>query len=240
MPSWSAFGRYVAAVGGTTLYALDTHGNVRWAKPRKQQLGSPVWSFEGFRIAYFSADTLRVIWGNGEHDRGLGSADPTVAPAWKPHTHVVAWVGRDGDVRTMDADGRARPSRTHTVGRVVALAWVDGELSAIPAKFAGVRGTVVAAAVRPTTGETALVVRRAGHSAVYLDRRLLFSGAGVVDRVQFSPDGRWLLVEWRSADQFVFVRVSATPKLVAVSNIARQFDPAARLPRFPIAAGWAG
>ena len=237
MPSWSAFGRYVAAVDETTLYALDTRGNVRWAKPRKQHLASPVWSYEGFRIAYLSDETLRVIWGNGEHDRGLGSADPSVAPAWKPQTHVVAWLGLDGDVRVMDADGGARPTRVATNGRVIALTWQNGEVRTIAPRVRGVRGVAVAAAAGPS-GEVAAVVRRGGHSAVYLGRRLLFSGAGRITAAQFSPDGRWLLVAWPSADQFVFVRIGATPKLVAVSNVARQFDPGATLPRFPKVAGW--
>ena len=241
MPSWSAHGRYVAAIGGdarSTLYALDTRGNVRWAKPRKQRLASPVWSYEGFRIAYFSDDALRVIWGNGEHDRGLGSADPSIAPAWKPHTHVVAWVGDDGDARVMDADGARPPTRVHAAGRIVALTWTGGHVRPITARLPAAPGIVTTAAVRTATGETATVLRRGRHSAVYLGNRILFSGAGRVDGLQFSPDGRWLLVSWPSADQFVFVRVGAAPKLVAVSNIARQFDPAASLPRFPNAGGW--
>jgi hypothetical protein len=36
----------------------------------------------------------------------------------------------------------------------------------------------------------------------------------------------------------VFVRVGAKPKLVAVSNIARQFDQAAVVPTFPRVDGW--
>jgi hypothetical protein len=241
MPSWSAFGRYVAAVDAsdTTLYALDTRGNVRWGKPRKQRLASPVWSYEGHRIAYFANDTIRVIWGNGEHDRGLGSADPSVAPVWKPRTHVVAWLGRDRDVRVMDADSGTRPTRVATNRRVIALAWVNGRVETIGRRIPGVAGTVIAAVVR-ANGETAVIARRGGHSAVYLGRRLLFSGAGRITGLTFSPDGRWLLVGWPSADQLVFIRVGATPKLVAVSNVARQFDPAARAPRFPRIGAWAG
>ena len=72
----------------------------------------PRWSYEGFRIAYFSENTLRVIWGNGEHDRSLGAADPSVPPAWQPGTHTVAWLGADGDVRVADADDGRPPART--------------------------------------------------------------------------------------------------------------------------------
>jgi hypothetical protein len=61
---------------------------------------------------------------------------------------------------------------------------------------------------------------------------VVFSGAGVIDSLAFSPDARWLAVGWRSADQLVFVRLSP-PKLDAVSNVRRQFGPS-----FPTIAGW--
>jgi hypothetical protein len=233
MASWSPHARFVAAVRfGYELVALDPKGEIRWARGRKQRIRSPRWSFEGYRIAYLSNDTLRVIDGDGTRDRGLGGADPRVAPAWKPGTHEVAWVGSDGDVRIADADSGLPPARVRERRRIVALAWNGGELSAIPAHSAGLPGTVVAADVAPASGRTATIVRAAGRSRVYLDDRLVFSGAGVMDSLAFSPDERWLAVGWSSADQLVFVRVSP-PKLYAVSNVTRQFGV-----RFPTIAGW--
>ena len=229
MASWSPHAKFVAAVRfGYELVALDPTGNVRWAQGRKQPIRFPRWSFEGFRIAYFSADTLRVITGDGTREWGLGAADSNVAPAWKPVSHEVAWVGKDGDVRIADADTRQPPARVKVHGRIVALAWNDGELSAIPAKQAGIPGTIAAAAVGPSTGHTATIARAAGRSRVYLDDRLVFSGAGTMDSVAFSPDERWLVVTWQSADQLVFVRVHP-PRLYAVSNVARQFGVGARV-----------
>ena len=233
MASWSPHAKFVAAVRFKfELVALDPKGNIRWVRGRKQPIRFPRWSFEGYRIAYLASDTLRVITGDGVRDWGLGDADPRVAPAWKPGTHVVAWVGKDGDVRVVDADRRGRPARIKQSRRVVALAWNDGELSAIPDRSAAVPGTVVAAAVAPTTGRVATIVRQSGRSRVYLDGRLLFSGAGVMDSVAFSPNEQWLVIGWRSADQLVFVRFHP-PKLYAVSNVTRQFGL-----RFPTIAGW--
>jgi hypothetical protein len=40
--------------------------------------------------------------------------------------------------------------------------------------------------------------------------------------VAWSPNGKWLAISWPDADQLVFVRVQGKPKLIAVSNIARQ------------------
>ena len=229
MASWSPHGKFVAAVrNGYVLVALEPNGTVHWEKPRKQGVAFPRWSYEGFRIAYLSGGTLRVITGDGLRDWGLGAADPGVAPAWKPGTHEVAWVGRDGDVRIADADSGRPPARVRERGRIVALAWQDGELSAVPSSTAGAPGTIVAAAVGPATGQAATIARAAGRSRVYLDDRLVFSGAGTMDSVAFSPDEQWLVVGWRSADQLVFVRVHQ-PKLYAVSNVARQFGPGAKV-----------
>ncbi len=233
MASWSPHAKFVAAVRfDYELVALDPKGNIRWARGRKQPIRFPRWSFEGYRIAYLSSDTLRVVTGDGVRDWGLGNADPRVAPAWKPGTHEVAWLGKDGDVRIADADGKGPLTRVKETRRIVALAWSDGELSAIPEHSTTVPGTVVAADVAPTTGHVATVVRLPGRSRVYLDGRLLFSGAGVMDSVAFSPNEQWLVIGWQSADQLVFVRVHP-PKLYAVSNVTRQFGVG-----FPTIAGW--
>ena len=34
----------------------------------------------------------------------------------------------------------------------------------------------------------------------------IFGGTGGFDEITWSPDGRWLVVGWRTADQWVFVR----------------------------------
>jgi hypothetical protein len=224
MASWSPHGKFVAAVRyGFELVALDPKGNIRWIRGRKQVIRSPRWSFEGYRIAYLSNDTLRAIDGDGTGDRGLGSADPGVAPAWKPGTHTVAWVGADGDVRVADVDG-GPVTRTHESARVIALGWNGGRLVAVHVP--------AFAAAFARNGAVARVFRSNGRSHVAVGSRVVFSGVGIVDSVAFSPDSNWLVLGWRSADQLVFVRLRP-PKLDAVSNVTRQFGP-----RFPTIAGW--
>jgi len=226
MASWSPHAKFVAAVRYRyELVALDPKGNIRWARGRKQLLRFPRWSYEGFRIAYLSNDTLRVITGDGMADVWLGSADPSVAPAWKPGTHTVAWVGPDGSVVVRDADNlRQAPTRVSETKRVVALGWHNGETVAVHAP--------AVAAAFSGDGTVARVFRSAGRSHVTVGNRVVFSGAGAIDSVAFSPDAHWLAVGWRSADQLVFVRLRA-PKLDAVSNVTRQFGPP-----FPTIAGW--
>jgi len=50
--------------------------------------------------------------------------------------------------------------------------------------------------------------------------------------------GGWLVFGWPAADQLIFIRV-ADRKVVAVSNVSREFDPGAVGPvAFPRIAGW--
>jgi hypothetical protein len=69
--------------------------------------------------------------------------------------------------------------------------------------------------------------------------RPLFVGAGALTDLAWSPDGRWLLVGWPSADQWVFVRAQSGRRVVAVSNVGRQFNPGAPGNQpFPSVSGW--
>jgi dipeptidyl aminopeptidase/acylaminoacyl peptidase len=69
--------------------------------------------------------------------------------------------------------------------------------------------------------------------------RHAFAGAGRFSGVRWSPDGRWLLVAWRDADQWLFLRSAPARRLVAVSSIGRAFEPDRRgLAAFPAAGTW--
>ena len=71
--SWSPRGLYVAVASGDRLAAVDPRGNVRWAIARPD-VSDPRWfSPTGYRVAYLSAGTLRVIAGDGTDDRLLAA-----------------------------------------------------------------------------------------------------------------------------------------------------------------------
>jgi hypothetical protein len=53
--------------------------------------------------------------------------------------------------------------------------------------------------------------------------RAVFSGTGQFDDLTFSSNGRWLVLEWRVADQWVFLRTDRPKTIRAVSGIADQF-----------------
>ena len=65
-----------------------------------------------------------------------------------------------------------------------------------------------------------------------LGARVIFSTAGELRGLTWSPDGRWLLSGLPEADQWVFVRVSGGHRIAAVSNVSSRFE------GFPRLAGW--
>ena len=64
----------------------------------------------------------------------------------------------------------------------------------------------------------------------------LFSGAGRISQVAWSPDGKWVMVAWDGADQWIFVRDGGT-KAVTRSSITEQLNGSAT-GDFPVVAGW--
>jgi WD40 repeat protein len=71
-----------------------------------------------------------------------------------------------------------------------------------------------------------------------LRERRLFTGPGRISDVAFAPDGRWLLVGWRDADQWVFLHLHDA-HVRAVSGVGAQFSPGTpRRSTFPRVRGW--
>jgi hypothetical protein len=61
-----------------------------------------------------------------------------------------------------------------------------------------------------------------------------FSGTGTFTDLEWSPDGRWILVAWRDADQWLFVGARGPRRVRAVANVKQQFDSKS----FPSLSGW--
>jgi hypothetical protein len=95
----------------------------------------------------------------------------------------------------------------------------------------------------PGTHRLAVSVRLRQRSEVRLvdlDRpgtaRLLFAGPGDFRDVTWSPNGRWLLVDWPTANQWLFVSGS---QVHAVGNITEEFARRDRVtPTLEIADRW--
>lgn len=264
---WSPRGLYVVGARGRRLVAMEPDGTVRWTISAAAPVRHPAWSLGyGYRIAYLSGGELRVVAGDGTGDRAVDRAAADVRPAWRPGSdrHVVAYGRPGGRVALADADaGDARPLRsaqgiapsalewTRSGRRLVAMApgyvWVlDARLrnrgrTPMPA------GTTAAAMAVHPGGRSVAVIRRTGRRSEVVsiplrgpgNARTLFAGPGTFTDLAWSPDGRWLLVAWREADQWLFIRSDRGRRVEAAEGVRRHFDPGGDGPgTFPRIGGW--
>lgn len=255
--SWSPHGLYIAAVRGDQLAAINPRGTIVWALARPS-VSDPRWyAPSGFRVAYLSGQTLRVVAGDGTGDHVVGASSVIhVAPAWRPgHPYQLAYANRYEIVVVRDADtGKvswtappAGPVQGSPSGPVRELAWSDdGQRLLVVTDFRATlynaAGHVVAsvvpgnprerildAALSPGGRQLALLLGGGVDRVALADitsrspkLKPVFSGVGL-RQLAWSPNGRWLLVTWPAADQWVFVRVAGAPRIAAVSRIAQQF-----------------
>jgi WD40 repeat protein len=241
---WSPHGLFVVATTKNALVALDEDGNVRWSLARRD----PSWPrWEGTktdtRIAYASASGLRAVAGDGTGDHLVDANARAVPPAWDPaRLHTVAYVSA-GTVVLRNADTGRTLWRTPVPFPATGLTWSsDGKLLAVRSSkrivLLGANGMTQrvistlgshfsGAEFEPGTHRLAATMRLTGRSEVRLfdidhpgEARLLFAGPGVFGDMVWSPDDRWLLVGWPTADQWVFLHGA---RVHAVSNIREQF-----------------
>lgn len=142
----------------------------------------------------------------------LVALDPKGNVRWtlaRPAPSHPAWTGTRTDTRiTYLSGGRARMVAGDGTGDHA----VNGRRAAGPA----------AATIR----------RRGGQSEVLVGGRIVFRGTGAFGQALRSPDKRWLLVTWPTADQWVFVRPGTPRRIVGASRISTQFG------GFPRVQGW--
>ena len=258
--SWSPHGLFVVAWRGGELFALKPNGSVRWSLARRGRIATASWSRGlGYRVAYVSGRSLRVVNGDGTGDHRHGQAAP-VAPAWRPDgAHVLAYVDRRGHVRVVDVDSRRQLWRSSRVDGVIELAWSpDGRrlLVATPEGWqlfgaAGLvlgrrsesgltdviwapRGRRIAVVLSSSDGSDVVLANPAGRGRP----RELLAEPGRFGKLAFSPDGQRLLVPWPDADQWLFVSPTRGGHVGAVANIGRQFGRGGRGGPFPDAVEW--
>jgi hypothetical protein len=258
--SWSPHGLYLAAVHGDELRALEPNGDVHWSIGRAR-VGAPVWSNRGGgdeRIAYLAGSTLRVIGGDGRGDHAVARNVAHVPPAWRPGTHVLAYANAAGNVVVRNADTLGVEWTATAQQRPTALEWsTDGEFllsrgqssitvfgrtgNQVLRPLGPGAAPVVDAAFMPASHAVAFVQQAAGRSVLWFYPQLrpeatvarrVFAGAGRFNRIAWSPDGRWIVLSWASADQWLFIRSAAVRKVIPVSGITEAFGPAA------VPAGW--
>jgi dipeptidyl aminopeptidase/acylaminoacyl peptidase len=264
--TWSPRGLFVGVSKRHQLAAVTPKDEVRWTLSRPN-VHDPRWSPSGFRIAYLSGSNLRVVAGDGTGDRRIDAAQD-VAPAWRPGAeHVLAYADRGGTVTVIETDKNqtlwtaagvaAQPTQLEWSADATRLLVVRelarGRFALVVFDGGGRRiqtldfpGNFVDAAFAPNSHRIA-VVRRLGLRSELLvaeadtlrRQQTVFSGLGRFSDVAWSPGGRWLVLGWESADQWLFIRSADVSKIKANSSLAVQFDPGGRgTGDFPRIEGW--
>jgi hypothetical protein len=211
--TWSPHGLYVGATKGRELVALEPDGDVRWTITAPGRVHDPRWGGNRVdtRIAYRSDGDLWVVAGDGTGAHRIARDVAPVAPVWLTNVaapHALAILDGHRRFQVVDAD------RGQLLERIAGRSRRTGLVS----------GWVTA----PTGRDRARVDRHDGRSRVILRtggrRVVLFSARGRLTGPTWSPDGRWLLIGWPAADQWLFIPVEHG-KTVAIDGIRAQFDP---------------
>ena len=239
--AWSPRGLFVAATKAHTLTALDpVNGHVRWRVAPGGAVSLPRWAPDGLHIAYRAGRTLRIVYGNGEHDVIAGRDMAAVAPAWRPNTlRTVAWAAKDGTVTVEDAD-TAKVLWMFRSGGVRHLVWsADGRTLLIAGRRHGTLHDVVAGtstrlrldgellAVAAARDRFAFAVRRGPRTEIRMRGSVLVSAAGRLDDLAWSPDGRWLLAGDATTGEWLLARATGRASVSSLS-VERRFGAGAR------------
>ena len=140
-------------------------------------------------------------------------------------TAKVLWTFDGGPVRDLEwsADGRRlliAGRRTYTIHD---FATGERDATRLPAGT-----TLLAAAYAPTGNRLALAVRTGDETEVRIQGETVLRGPGRLSELEWSPDGRWLLAGWPSADHWLLVRASGRARDAAVSGVRHRFGTTAR------------
>jgi hypothetical protein len=248
--SFSPHALFVAATRANQLVALDPKGGVRWTLARPAPR-FPAWTGTrtDTRIAYISGGRLRIVAGDGTSDPPVARATLLPPPSRPGPGRVLAYAdGRSAVVLDSDS-GRVLFGTPPIIEPVRKVAWSsDGRLLLVFAPHATriYRDGRVVAQDDPSDAtldtdaafvghnDNAAAIRVAGASSnVFWIRGgpVLFSGSGVMRQLQPSPDRRWVLITWPTANQWVFVRAKRR-KIFGIGRISQQFGRDARI------AGW--
>jgi hypothetical protein len=257
--SFSPSARFVVATSGRRVVALEVDGDPRWSVTQPDPVADARWApSPGFRVAYRTGDTLRVVAGDGTGDRLLAENVAEVAPAWQPleGRSVLAYADAAGRVHVADSEGEERWSAEPGAPPAKLLWSSDGRFLLVITTGtrhpifgqAGRRGgtlktppahSVLDAEFEPGTRRVAYSAFDGERGIVVLGEERLQRVEGRISDLAFSPDGRWLLAGWPEADQFLFLRLPGVRRIVAVDDVRREFDPGSPAIReFPRISGW--
>jgi hypothetical protein len=213
---WSPHGLYLAAARGNELIALEPNGRVHWKLARDgtgDRLVTPNAGGTGLAALAWRPGTHELAFNNSRNQLVLLDVDRRRVLWRRPAAGLEQLLWSDDGRRLLVADGR--PRILDATGRTVAAL---PKRNLLPAAF--LRRSHSVALANNVDGNSTVTIYSGPR---YERRRIVFSGAGLFAGLAWSPDGRWLLVDWRSADQWVFIRSTAVRR-IEVRNIGNTFD----------------
>jgi hypothetical protein len=260
--SFSPNALFIVATDRRRVLALEPDGDPRWSLSRPTPVSDARWApTPGFRVAYREGDDLRVVVGDGTGDRLLVGDVAAVAPAWLPveRRTVLAYAGANGRVSVVEADSGEELWSADPGAEPEQLVWASDGSVLLVVTTGGrhpvyredgrllrtldtPRGwDVLDAAFVPGTRQVAYSAFEfeEDRSALFLGAERLQSVEGRLEDIVFSPNGNWLLTGWPEANQLLFIRLPGVSRIVAVSDVRREFDPGSvGATTFPRVAEW--
>jgi len=246
VPRWSPSGERIAYRSGFDLRVIAGDGSEDRLLAGSTPAGTPpdgrispayvppAWSPTGENeLAYVTgAGRLRIL-----------DSETGAVLAGAPALHKITWMDwADGGSKILEASpGALRVRRVLPAGHPSRPALGKPRRLSVPPG-----ATVVDAALAPQRPLVAASItywhKHGTHSEIVVFRpgkgsRILLTVPGSLGQVEWSPDGRRLLVSWPGANQWLFLPLGRG-RGHAVANVSRAFSPSRRPTSFPQLEGW--
>jgi dipeptidyl aminopeptidase/acylaminoacyl peptidase len=242
MARWSPDGFRIAYRSGDSLRVVNADGSGDRLLAKKTASAAPAWrpgvghvvawAQPGGRISIADSDRRKLRWSAPSRGRPLELAWSADGERLAELTPGSVWVYSASGRLIADLALGSGPFPTGVAGepRFMAFARQGHDLAIVEPPLGDQTDVVLWRADRTGPGRPALQPKPV--------KRPLFAGPGDITGLAWSPRGSSLLVAWRSADQWLFLRPGGKG-IAAVSHIVRQFDPGGGSgSRFPSVSGW--